>query len=223
MEIDSVKVDGKIMLITSCVGLGFNLLNMFVLRYCFNEKIAEKELAPVEKVEMNTVNQENAAIEPAPEGGDIKVALPVEKKEEKPKENMNIRAAYINFLGDFIQAIGVIISAIIIFIKPTWNIADPITSFLFAIIVIMTTLPMIKDCMNILMEYAPEDIDARELFEKILNLECVDKIIDLHVWSLHGDQPCFTVKLTTSFEHSETLATVQKLLEEEYEIYHSTI
>ena len=83
---------------------------------------------------------------------------------------MNIRAAYINFLGDFIQAIGVIISAIIIFIKPTWNIADPITSFLFAIIVIMTTLPMIKDCMNILMEYAPEDIDARELFEKILNV-----------------------------------------------------
>jgi hypothetical protein len=44
------------MLITSCVGLGFNLLNMFVLRFCFNEKIADKELAPIEKVEMNTVN-----------------------------------------------------------------------------------------------------------------------------------------------------------------------
>ena len=56
IEIDHVKIDGKIMLITSCIGLFFNLINMFVLEYMFNEKKEEKEEAPVEKVEMNTVN-----------------------------------------------------------------------------------------------------------------------------------------------------------------------
>lgn len=56
IEIDHVKIDGKIMLITSCIGLFFNLINMFVLEYMFNEKKEVKEEAPVEKVEMNTVN-----------------------------------------------------------------------------------------------------------------------------------------------------------------------
>jgi hypothetical protein len=93
IEIDHVKIDGKIMLITSCIGLFFNLINMFVLEYMFNEKKEEKEEAPVEKVEMNTVNKETAAIEPAPKDGDNKAIVAEVKNEEKPKQNMNIRAA----------------------------------------------------------------------------------------------------------------------------------
>ena len=68
------------------------------------------------------------------------------------------------------QAVGVIVAAIIIYFKPAWKIADPITTFIFAILVIITTLPIFIDCMRILMEYAPEDVDAKELFEKILNV-----------------------------------------------------
>ncbi len=73
-------------------------------------------------------------------------------------------------LGDAVQAVGVIIAAIIIYLKPAWKIADPITTFIFALLVIITTLPIFIDCMRILMEYAPEDVDAKELFEKILNV-----------------------------------------------------
>ncbi len=43
IHIDSVKIDGKIMLITSCIGLFFNLINMFVLEYCFNPEAAKEK------------------------------------------------------------------------------------------------------------------------------------------------------------------------------------
>jgi zinc transporter 2 len=91
----------------------------------------------------------------------------VPDKEEKPKTNMNIKAAQIHLLGDGIQAVGVIVAAIIIYFRPEWKIADPITTFVFAIIVLGTTVPVSIECVKILMEYSPSNLDAKELYEKI--------------------------------------------------------
>lgn len=80
---------------------------------------------------------------------------------------MNIRAAQIHLLGDGIQAVGVVIAAIIIYFRPDWKIADPITTFVFAVIVLGTTVPVSIDCVKILMEFSPDGLDAKELYEKI--------------------------------------------------------
>lgn len=70
---------------------------------------------------------------------------------------MNIRAAFVHVLGDLVQSIGVLIAAIII--KYTnFKIADPICTFLFSFLVLMTTMPILKDTFNILMEAAPKHI-----------------------------------------------------------------
>ena len=49
------------------------------------------------------------------------------------------------------------------------------------------------------------------------------EILDFHVWALNSDQLCLTAKLTTADDHEETLAKVQKLVQDDYELYHSTI
>jgi zinc transporter 2 len=49
-----------------------------------------------------------------------------EHHHHKKKENINVRAAFIHVLGDLIQSIGVLIAAIIIFVKPEYRLADPI-------------------------------------------------------------------------------------------------
>ena len=78
-----------------------------------------------------------------------------------------MRAAIVHMVGDMVQSIGVIIAAVIIYIKPDWTIADPICTFLFTILVLLTTIPIFKDCMHILMETAPEDISSVEVFNAI--------------------------------------------------------
>ena len=55
---------------------------------------------------------------------------------------MNIRAARIHLIGDGVQALDVVIAAIIICYRPDWKIADPITTFVFAIIVTCVTIPV---------------------------------------------------------------------------------
>lgn len=60
-------------------------------------------------------------------------------------ENMNVRAAFIHVLGDVLQSIGVFCAAIIIYFKPNWQLADPICTFIFSIIVLWTTVTILKD------------------------------------------------------------------------------
>ena len=109
-----------------------------------------------------------------------------------------MRAAIIHMVGDMIQSAGVIIAAIIIYIKPEWTIADPICTFLFSILVMFTTVPIFKDCMRILMESAPDDIDTVEVFTALRDLDCVDEVHDFHLWALSDEKPIFTAHVVSS-------------------------
>lgn len=58
-----------------------------------------------------------------------------------------------------VQSVGVIAAAIIIKVKPEWQIADPICTFLFSVLVLFTTVPIFIDCTGIIMENTPSEID----------------------------------------------------------------
>lgn len=55
-------------------------------------------------------------------------------------------------IGDTVQTIGVLIAGIIIMVNPEYKIADPICTFLFSIIVLFTTITIIRDALHVLME-----------------------------------------------------------------------
>jgi len=78
---------------------------------------------------------------------------------------MNIRAAIIHIIGDIIQSIGVVIAALIIyFVGPKAEIADPICTLIFTVICIFTTVPIFRDCMSVLMEATPKQVDIVQCF-----------------------------------------------------------
>ena len=79
------------------------------------------------------------------------------------EENINIRAAVVHVIGDMLQSIGVIIASVLIYIWPETKIADPICTYLFSILVIITTIPVFKDCMVILMESKPKGVEPEKI------------------------------------------------------------
>lgn len=111
---------------------------------------------------------------------------------EEGSENLNIRAAIIHMAGDMIQSLGVIAAAVIIYIKPTWTIADPICTFLFSILVLFTTVPIFCDCMKIMMEASPEEVEVSKLFNAMIAVDFVEEVHDFHVWGLSADKPIMT-------------------------------
>lgn len=66
--------------------------------------------------------------------------------------SVNIKAAFIHVLGDLLQSIGVLVAAVVIWWKPEWRLADPICTFLFSIIVIASTVMLVKEIVVTLME-----------------------------------------------------------------------
>lgn len=60
-------------------------------------------------------------------------------------ENINVRAAFIHVVGDMLQSIGVFCAAAVIYFNPTWKLADPICTFVFSVVVLFTTITILKD------------------------------------------------------------------------------
>ncbi|NXV34401.1 ZNT8 protein, partial [Rissa tridactyla] len=77
------------------------------------------------------------------------VSAPLEKA---ALSNASLRAAFVHAIGDLFQSISVLISALIIFFKPEYKIADPICTFVFSIFVLATTITILRDILIVLME-----------------------------------------------------------------------
>ena len=73
-------------------------------------------------------------------------------KDEEQKENINVKAAFIHVIGDFVQSLGVFTAALIIYFKSEWKIVDPICTFIFSVLVLCTTISILRNTMNVLME-----------------------------------------------------------------------
>tara|TARA_B110000285_G_scaffold196337_1_gene227243 strand:+ start:1485 stop:1706 length:222 start_codon:yes stop_codon:yes gene_type:complete len=72
-----------------------------------------------------------------------------------------------------VQSIGVISAAIIIYVKPEYEIADPICTYIFSVLVLMTTVPIFNDCIKMIMEESPDEIDTIGLYNEILQIKTV--------------------------------------------------
>ncbi|VDK75740.1 unnamed protein product, partial [Onchocerca ochengi] len=108
--------------------------------------------------------------------------------------NVNVRAAFIHVLGDFIQSIGVLVAAIVIKITD-WKLADPLCTFLFSVIVLITSITVIRDIFFILMEGTPAHISYGNLQSDLLSISGVRTLHSLHVWSLNMDKTALAVHL----------------------------
>ncbi|XP_065919320.1 proton-coupled zinc antiporter SLC30A2-like isoform X2 [Dysidea avara] len=142
------------------------------------------------------------------------------------KSNINVRAAFIHVIGDLFQSIGVVIAAYIIRFKPEWHIADPICTFLFSILVLISTLNIMRDAMNVLMEGTPRNIDYAAVLEDLSSIEGVRLAHSLYIWSLTLNNPALAAHLAVDSDkvHFQTVIDqASEMLRTKYNIVHSTV
>ena len=137
-------------------------------------------------------------------------------------DNVNIRAALIHVIGDLIQSIGVIIAAILIMFFPKWKIIDPICTFLFSVIVVCTTIPIVNGLIKILMEGTPSGINLKKLKEDLEKVPGAGEVHDLHVWALSVGKSAMSAHISSTTPMI-TLKKATRLLNSKYKIFHTTI
>ena len=78
-------------------------------------------------------------------------------------EDSNLKAAFLHVVTDMIQSIGVAIAGAVVWWRPQWGIVDPLCTFLFSALVMLSTFSLFRAQMNILMEGVPEHVCSRSI------------------------------------------------------------
>ena len=102
------------------------------------------------------------------------------------KGDLNIRAAWVHFLGDAVGAGAIVLGAVAIRFTG-WTYVDPILSIALAGLIIYTAWDMIRESLNILLEGLPRGLELKAITDAMGAVEGVLDVHDLHVWTLGSD------------------------------------
>jgi cobalt-zinc-cadmium efflux system protein len=142
------------------------------------------------------------------------------------KENINIKSAFLHFLGDVLSYFSIIIGGIIIYFTDLYWI-DPILSGIFALIIIRNAWKVTKEASLILLEAVPGNLSIPTIKKRLLNEPEIIRVLDLHVWALSNQHISLSTHLTIKdMEFHETgplIHRIEEILYHEFGIAHTTI
>ncbi|MDY6966035.1 MAG: cation diffusion facilitator family transporter [Halobacteriota archaeon] len=97
--------------------------------------------------------------------------------------DLNIRSAYIHVLGDTLSSVGVVIGAVWIYFTGQYVI-DPVLSFMIGVIIVVTSIGLIRESLVILLEFTPEGIDIDDVIAVMKSVDKVKDVHSIHLWSV---------------------------------------
>lgn len=148
-----------------------------------------------------------------------------DERGKKKRGNINVQGAYLHVLGDSIQSIGVMIGGGMIWYKPEWKIIDLICTLIFSVIVLGTTINMLRNILEVLMESTPREIDATKLETGLCEMDEVLAVHELHIWAITVGKVLLAchVKIRPEADAELVLDKVIDYIRREYNISHITI
>ena len=140
--------------------------------------------------------------------------------------DLNVRAAFLHMMGDAISSVGVIVAGIIILLTG-WVVVDPLISVLIGLFILWSSWGIIKEAVNILMEGTPSNLNMSTLIGDMNKVPGVTSVHDVHVWTIGHDRLALSAHVNTGnctiFQASQVFTQLNKMLETDYNIVHSTL
>ena len=125
--------------------------------------------------------------------------------------SINQRSVNLHMLEDVLGWIVVLIGAIIMNFTDI-KIIDPIMSIMVALFILYHSLKNLKVVIDLFLEKTPNNVDIEELREHLLEIEGVDDIHHIHVWSIDGYNNYATMHIVTK---EDNLKEIKKKIREE--------
>ncbi|MDE1176838.1 MAG: cation diffusion facilitator family transporter [Edaphobacter sp.] len=140
--------------------------------------------------------------------------------------DVNIRSVFLHMLGDTLSTAAVIAGgAAILFTGMSW--VDPVLSLLIAAMILWSSVGIIRETLNILLEGTPQGIDLSAVRVAMAGVEGVLDVHDLHVWSLGSSSHALASHITVcempASECTRILDAINKRLHDKFHITHTTI
>ncbi|OTB00407.1 hypothetical protein M426DRAFT_26636 [Hypoxylon sp. CI-4A] len=100
--------------------------------------------------------------------------------------DLGMMGVLIHVLGDACNNVGVIIAALVIWLAPSPArfYADPGISMGIAIMILFTSIPLVKNSGRILMQSAPKGVDMDDVKHDLEKIPGIESVHELHIWRL---------------------------------------
>ena len=138
--------------------------------------------------------------------------------------DLNMRAALLHVLGDLLGSLAALVSGIVVW-TTGWFIVDPALSLFIALLIVYSSLKLVREAFHGLMEGVPLHLSLEEIGVAMAGVEGVTSVHDLHVWSLTAERIALSEHVVIGRLESwpETLVRLQELLAQRYDIEHVTL
>ena len=143
-------------------------------------------------------------------------------------ENVNLQGAYLHMFGDALGSVGAVTAGIVILVTGR-TVVDPLISLGIGLVILWSSLGLIRRTIAILLEATPEGIDYDEIKNALLAIDHVTDVRDLHIWTISSDIPALSAHVSLETECSDSphwqvcLRRTQDLLRERFGIVHTTL
>jgi cobalt-zinc-cadmium efflux system protein len=140
--------------------------------------------------------------------------------------DVNLRSAFIHMAGDTLSTAAVIAGgAGILLTGHNW--IDPALSLLIAALILWSSVAIVRETLNILLEGTPSDCSISEIRAGMEAVEGVMNVHDLHIWSLGSQSRAMACHVTIAdippSESACILARLNHLLQDDFRISHTTV
>lgn len=140
--------------------------------------------------------------------------------------DINLRSALLHEIGDTLSTAAVIVGGVAIaFTGQLW--IDPALSVGIGVMILWSSIGIIRESLNILLEGTPSGMELGRIEEAICAIPGVCSVHDLHVWSIGSDTHSLSCHVgivdMPASESANILAAVRTVLGERFQIHHTTI
>ncbi len=140
--------------------------------------------------------------------------------------DLNLHTAFVHTAADAVSTASIVLGGWLIARTGIQQI-DAIISFLIGGLILWSSIGIMRETLNILLEGTPRGVQLDAVVASLLRIEGVEEVHDVHIWSLgshnHAMSGHVGIANIPPSESNEILRRIHAALDEEYHISHTTI
>ena len=140
------------------------------------------------------------------------------------REDINLEAVLRHSAADALGSLGVVVSGTVILVTG-WDPIDPLVAIAIAILILASSLRIVREPLDVLMEAAPSGVDVGAIARSVCAVEGVRAVHDLHVWSVTAGFEALSAHVVVGRgkDRDRARREVEFVLQDGYGIDHTTL
>lgn len=142
--------------------------------------------------------------------------------------DLNMRSALLHMVGDAVASLGVAVAGLVILLTGRFLWLDPVVSMAIGVLIAVEAFQLVRQAAEVLLESTPKDVNLDRLTMTIGDVEGVETVHDLHVWSLSSEVRALSAHVVLaghpSLEEAQVVGErIKQAVAKPFAIAHSTL